>query len=90
MAHENEALLIIDYTNDFVAKNGVLTAGLPAQALAPKIIQLANQFVNQGSWVILPTDVHTPHDPFHPESKLFPTHNVRNTWGRQFFGALQP
>ncbi len=90
MAHKNEALLIIDYTNDFVAKNGVLTAGLPAQALAPKIIQLADRFVDHGSWIILPTDVHTPHDTFHPESNILPPHNVRNTWDRRFFGDLQP
>ncbi|MCG4778379.1 isochorismatase, partial [Eggerthella lenta] len=29
----NEALLIIDYTNDFVADDGALTCGQAAQAL---------------------------------------------------------
>lgn len=28
-----QALLIIDYTNDFVADNGALTAGAPARRL---------------------------------------------------------
>ena len=40
-----KALLIIDYTNDFVADNGSLTVGKPAQALEQPIISLANQFL---------------------------------------------
>lgn len=27
-------------------------------------------------------------DPFHPESALFPPHNLANTWGREFYGPL--
>lgn len=86
----NEALLIIDYTNDFVHDDGALTCGKPGQVLEPEIIKLANQFEADGSWVILPTDVHKPNDPYHPETKLFPTHNVRGTWGREFYGQLKP
>lgn len=66
------ALLIIDYTNDFVADKGALTCGAPGQKLEPAIINLADQFVQNGDWVILPTDVHKPNDPYHPETKLFP------------------
>lgn len=80
------ALLIIDYTNDFVADKGALSCGATGQKIAPKIIELANQFVKNDDWVILPTDVHTPNDPYHPETKLFPPHNVRGTWGREFYG----
>lgn len=90
MAHSNEALLIIDYTNDFVADKGALTCGAAGQVLAPHIVALADEFLQQDGWVYLPTDVHTPHDPYHPESKLFPPHNVRGTWGRAFFGSLAP
>ena len=42
---ENEALLIIDYTNDFVDDKGALTCGAPAQALAGQIVSLADQFL---------------------------------------------
>ncbi|WP_024747352.1 cysteine hydrolase family protein [Levilactobacillus namurensis] len=84
-----QALLIIDYTNDFVADQGALTCGQPGQALAQPIVALADQMATAGDWVLLPTDVHTPHDPYHPESKLFPPHNVRGTWGRQLYGPLQ-
>lgn len=90
MAHTNEALLIIDYTNDFVADEGALTCGKAGQVLAPQIVALADEFLQQDGWVYLPTDVHTPHDPYHPESKLFPPHNVRGTWGRAFYGSLAP
>ncbi len=82
------ALLIIDYTNDFVADKGALTCGKTGQAIAPNIIQLADQFLANDDWVIFPTDVHTPNDPYHPETKLFPPHNVRNTWGREFYGDV--
>lgn len=82
------ALLIIDYTNDFVADKGALSCGLPGQKLAPQIVDLADKFVSNGDWVIFPTDVHTPNDPYHPETKLFPPHNVRNTWGREFYGPV--
>ena len=86
---QNEALLIIDYTNDFVAPDGTLTSGKPGQDIEPAIMNLANEFLEQDRWVLLPTDVHTPNDPYHPETKLFPPHNVRNTWGRQYYGQLQ-
>ncbi|MFD1318919.1 cysteine hydrolase family protein [Loigolactobacillus zhaoyuanensis] len=84
----NTALLIIDYTNDFVADTGALTAGKPAQAIEPQIIELAKQFVTNDDWVFLPTDVHTSNDPYHPESKLFPSHNVAGSWGHDLYGQL--
>ena len=86
----SEALLIIDYTNDFVADKGALTAGEPAQKLAEPLVNLAESFLNQKNWVILPTDLHQENDPYHPETKLFPPHNLANSWGRQFYGQLQP
>ena len=43
-----KALLIIDYTNDFIADQGALTCGRPAQALAPYITHLAEEFYQAG------------------------------------------
>ncbi|WP_143463095.1 cysteine hydrolase family protein [Levilactobacillus enshiensis] len=85
----NQALLIIDYTNDFVADKGALTCGEPGQVLAPTIVSLAADIHRKGGWVLLPTDVHTPNDPYHPESKLFPPHNVRGSWGRELYGPVK-
>ncbi|MFC6274085.1 cysteine hydrolase family protein [Levilactobacillus tangyuanensis] len=84
----HQALLIIDYTNDFVADQGALTCGEPGQRLAATIVSLADDMLAAGDWIYLPTDVHTPNDPYHPETKLFPPHNVRGSWGRQLFGPL--
>jgi nicotinamidase-related amidase len=83
-----KALLIIDYTNDFVADQGALSCGAVGQVLQQPIADLAQSFLEEGAFVYLPTDVHTPHDPYHPEAKLFPPHNVRGSWGRQLFGAV--
>ncbi len=40
-----KALLIIDYTNDFIADNGSLTCGKPAQDLEDYLIELADKFL---------------------------------------------
>ena len=78
-----KALLIIDYTNDFIADNGSLTCGKPAQALEDYLIELANKFYDNGDYVIFPTDGHTG-DTFSPEYKLFPPHNIVGTPGSGF------
>ena len=80
----NEALLIIDYTNDFVDDKGKLTVGKPGQVLVDYIVDLAEEFRQDGKWVILPTDLHQENNPYHPETKLFPPHNLKDTWGRDF------
>ncbi|MFC6323722.1 cysteine hydrolase family protein [Companilactobacillus baiquanensis] len=85
----NQALLIIDYTNDFVADNGALTCGKPGQLIEPRIIKLAEDMRKSGDWVYLPTDLHKLFDSYHPETKLFPAHNIKDTWGREFFGDLK-
>lgn len=89
MDRSHEALLIIDYTNDFVSDKGALTVGKPAQALEETIVGLAEEFLKDGGWVWLPTDLHKKGDPYHPETKLFPPHNQKDTWGREFYGSLK-
>ncbi|GEO78307.1 pyrazinamidase nicotinamidase [Companilactobacillus mindensis DSM 14500] len=84
-----QALLIIDYTNDFVDDKGALTCGKPGQDLEGEIFNLAEKMYQNGDRVWFPTDVHKPNDPYHPETKLFPPHNVRGTWGRELYGGLQ-
>lgn len=84
----NEALLIIDYTNDFIHDNGNLTIGKSGQKIGNYIVNLANTFNQQRKYVIFPTDLHELNNSIHPEHKLFPPHNIRNTWGREFYGLL--
>lgn len=85
----NKALLIIDYTNDFVAENGALTCGEPAQHIEGRITSLCQQFLHESQFVVLAVDIHEREDAFHPETALFPPHNLRGSRGRELFGALQ-
>ncbi|WP_029422502.1 cysteine hydrolase family protein [Alicyclobacillus macrosporangiidus] len=82
------ALVVIDYTNDFVADDGRLTCGEPAQAIDGYVTELTRAFVESGDWVVFAVDVHEASDPYHPETKLFPPHNLRGTPGRDLYGQL--
>ncbi|ATO51469.1 cysteine hydrolase [Brevibacillus laterosporus] len=84
-----KAILIIDYTNDFVATNGALTCGEPAQKIEERIVHLTNHFLQEGEFVVMAIDAHEERDPFHPESKLYPPHNMLGSEGRQLYGELQ-
>ncbi len=83
------ALLNIDYTYDFVAPDGKLTCGEAGQVLEGEIVRLTEQFVGDGDYVVFAVDVHDENDPYHPETTLFPPHNIRGTTGRSLYGKLQ-
>ena len=82
-----EALLVIDYTVDFV--NGALPVGQPAEAIEARIAELTEEHLKRGDLVVMAVDLHEADDPTHPESKLFPPHNIRGTAGRELFGRLR-
>ncbi|MEK5038454.1 cysteine hydrolase family protein [Sporosarcina sp. FSL K6-3457] len=84
-----KALLVVDYTVDFVAKDGALTCGEPGIALENYITKLTAAFLDEGHFVAMPVDVHDVDDPYHPETKQFPPHNIRGTAGRELYGSLQ-
>lgn len=81
-----EALLIIDMSNDFVDDKGGLTAGKPAQDVVPKIIETANEFLQQGNIVAVCMDSHEEND---SHFELWPEHNVKGTWGQELYGPLK-
>lgn len=83
-----KALLSIDYTYDFVADEGKLTAGKPAQAIADRIAQVTEEAYNNGDYIFFAIDCHDESDDFHPETRLFPPHNIEGTSGRDLFGPL--
>ncbi|MBM7698176.1 cysteine hydrolase family protein [Kurthia huakuii] len=85
----DKALVVIDYTNDFVATDGALTCGAPGQALEPYITKLTTQFIDDEQYVVFACDLHEEQDPYHPETALFPPHNIRDTAGRKLYGRLQ-
>lgn len=85
----NKALLVVDYTVDFVALDGALTCGEPGIKLETYITSLTKQFIDEAQFVVFPVDVHDVNDPYHPETKAFPPHNIRGTAGRDLYGTLQ-
>lgn len=86
----NKALLVVDYTVDFVADDGRLTCGKPGQAIEDSICAITEGFLQQGDFVVLPVDLHEQGDVLHPEHALFPPHNIRGTEGRELYGKLKP
>ena len=77
-----KALISIDYTEDFVADHGKLTAGAPAQAISDDIYVVTQKAFERGDYIFFTIDAHEENDVFHPESKLFPPHNIIGTSGR--------
>lgn len=84
-----KALINIDYTCDFVADDGALTCGEPGQQIEEKVAGLTREFIDNGDFVVFAIDVHDEGDKFHPETKLYPPHNIRGTKGRDLYGSLQ-
>lgn len=83
-----KALISIDYTVDFVADDGKLTAGQPAQAISETITRVTTQAFERGDYIFFAIDAHDEGDSFHPETKLFPPHNIKGTRGRDLYGPL--
>ena len=83
------ALVIIDYTYDFVAADGKLTCGEPGQKIDGYIASLIKTFIQNGDEVIFTNDLHIENDPYHPETKLFPPHNIVGTAGRELYGEVK-
>ena len=83
-----KALISIDYTEDFVADHGKLTAGAPAQAISDDIYHVTQEAFERGDYIFFTIDAHEENDVFHPESTLFPPHNIIGTSGRNLYGKL--
>ncbi|WLD91528.1 cysteine hydrolase family protein [Alkalihalobacillus sp. AL-G] len=83
-----KALIVIDYTNDFVADDGRLTCGEAGQSIESRITELTDSFISNDDYVVFAVDVHDKDDTYHPEYTLFPPHNIRGTTGRKQFGSL--
>ncbi|MCM3585424.1 cysteine hydrolase [Mesobacillus maritimus] len=83
-----KTLINVDYTVDFVADNGALTCGEPGQAIEKKLVGITEEFIQNGDYVVFAIDVHDEGDQFHPETRLYPPHNIRGTKGRDLYGSL--
>ncbi|MDT3424609.1 nicotinamidase-related amidase [Paenibacillus forsythiae] len=81
------ALIVIDYTKDFV--DGSLPVGQPGIDIEDRICRLTGEFAEKGDYVVMAVDLHERGDAFHPESRLFPPHNIRGSEGRELYGRLK-
>ncbi|WP_414042411.1 cysteine hydrolase family protein [Macrococcus sp. EM39E] len=82
------ALLLIDYSNDFVALNGKLTCGKPAIVLEDTIAKKWEAYMAKEAPIFVLMDMHFENDTLHPETRLFPPHNIKGTAGRNLYGKL--
>lgn len=83
-------LIIIDYQYDFVAYDGLLTAGQQAQSIENNIYNLANKYINNNDDILLTLDTHIKEEwDIHPESKSFSIHCEKNTKGHAPYGKIK-
>ncbi|WP_411842363.1 cysteine hydrolase family protein [Salinicoccus sp. HZC-1] len=85
----SEALLVIDYSYDFAAPDGRLTAGIPAREIEEELVQKIKSASDANKPVFFMMDLHQEGDPHHPESALFPPHNIAGTRGRELYGRVK-
>lgn len=83
-----KALIVVDYSNDFVANDGKLTCGQPGQQIEHHIYNKIESYDNQNDYIFYLMDYHHENDAFHPETKLFPPHNIVGTTGRALYNKL--
>lgn len=84
-----KALINIDYTQDFVAENGALTCGEPGRKIEDTIADITEHFIANDDYVVFAIDCHSKQfDVYHPETSLFPPHNIEHTAGRRLYGKL--
>ena len=84
----NKALIIVDYSFDFIDDNGKLTCGKPGQEIETFITQRIKNYHDNQQEIFFLMDLHYENDQFHPESKLFPNHNIHQTPGRELYGEV--
>lgn len=84
-----QLLIIVDYQRDFVADDGILTAGEAARAVGPWLDARAGEVLAGGGDVVFTMDTHDAATwPDHPEHAAFPIHCVKGTPGWEIYGGV--
>ena len=83
------ALIVVDYSYDFIADDGRLTCGKPGQDIETFILNRLETYQTHDQDIFFMMDLHYENDPFHPETQLFPPHNIEGTSGRELYGKVK-
>ena len=83
-----KALIVVDYSNDFIATDGKLTCGHPGQSIEEYIKSRLEAYHAAQQDIIFTMDLHYEEDIYHPETHLFPPHNLAGTHGRELYGTI--
>ena len=88
-----KAVIVVDYQYDFVANDGKLSAGKPAQDIEDNIVQLVESMRGSGNYkgVVFTYDCHYPGDfenNEHPEGAIFPPHCIEGEPGYHYYNQL--
>ncbi|PTE68733.1 isochorismatase [Staphylococcus devriesei] len=84
-----KALIVVDYSYDFIADDGRLTCGKPGQDIEDFIVSRLEKYHSNNEDIFFMMDLHYENDPYHPETKLFPPHNIEGTSGRELYGKVK-
>lgn len=79
-------LLVVDMLNDFVRADGALYCGSQVDKIVPRVLELVNDFYNQGEPIVFIMDSHAPDD---IEFNRFPVHSVQGTTGAKLIRELE-
>ena len=82
----NKALVIVDYSNDFISDQGSLTCGAIGQAVDEAIVAQIEAALAEGDFIFVCNDEHDKDDAYDPEKALFPPHNLAGSWGAEIYG----
>ncbi|ARJ50187.1 cysteine hydrolase family protein [Staphylococcus lutrae] len=85
----NQALVVVDYSYDFVADDGKLTCGEAGQAIESFIVDRIQSYHKAQDNIFFMMDLHYENDPYHPETQSFPPHNIEGTKGRALYGKVK-
>lgn len=84
-----KCLIVTDYQYDFVADDGLLTAGKPAQLIEDYIYKLTENYIKNNCAIYFLFDTHISENwNSHPESNTFKIHCEKNTRGWELYGKL--
>jgi len=81
-----KALIIIDFTNDFVADDGKLSCKTPAQNIDKTIAKIIKKFDAENNLIVVASDSHKENEKYGIEAKLFPVHCIQGTKGQKLYG----